>query len=94
MQPMQDRLNTPALRRLQLRLRPMLRPAGRNHQTRQANGSGHAGGDCPVQKEPAAIRDSWFAERQGLGTPLSPQELQHGVDAGIISSFILSKEGI
>jgi hypothetical protein len=94
MQPVPDRLNTPALRRLQLRLRPMLLPAGRNHQTRQANGSGHAGSDCPVQAESASVRDSWFAERQGLGTPLSTQELQHGVDAGIISSHILSKEGI
>lgn len=94
MPPMPDRLNTPALRRLQLRLRPMLRSAGRNHQARQANGSGHAGSYCPVQAESVSVRDSWFAERQGLGTPLSQQEMQHGVDAGIISSFILNKEGL
>ena len=35
------------------------------------------------------IRDRWFAERAGLGTQLSPEEIEHGVNAGIISSTLL-----
>lgn len=86
---MHDRIPTPALRRLQLRLRPLLRPARGYHQTRPGQGSGHVGSDSPVRESPAALRDHWFAERASLGTPLSDEELQHGVNAGIISGALL-----
>lgn len=82
-------LSQPALRRLQLRMRPVLRSAGRHHQTRQGASRSHAGGHSPVQAKPATVRDSWFAERENLGTPLSDAELRHGVDAGLISSALL-----
>lgn len=89
MQAVQDRIPAYALRRLQLRLRPMLRPAGRYRQARQGQSRGDAGCDSPVQAESAEIRDRWFAERAGLGTQLSPEEIEHGVNAGIISSTLL-----
>lgn len=91
MQAMQFRLPQPALRRLQLRMRPLLRAAGSYHQTRQSPGCGDAPGDSPIQAEPTSIRDRWFAERAHLGTPLNEAELTHGVNAGIISSSILNK---
>lgn len=74
---------------VQLRLRPLLRPAGGHNAARQGQGSGHAGGDSPVRKSPASPRNHWFAERAGLGTPLSDDELRHGVNAGIISGALL-----
>lgn len=86
---MHDRIPAPTLRRLQLRMRPLLRPAGGDNQARPAQGSGHAGSDSPVQTSPAALRDHWFAERASLGTPLSESELQHGVNAGIIGGALL-----
>lgn len=89
MQAVQDRIPASALRRLQLRLRPMLRPAGRYRQARQGQSRGDAGRDSPVQEQPASIRDRWFAERAHLGTFLSAEEIQHGVNAGIISSTLL-----
>ena len=89
MQPVQDRIPAYPLRRLQLRLRPMLRPVSRHHQTRQGQSRGDAGRDSPVQAEPTSFRDRWFAERAGLGTRLSTAEIQHGVNAGIISSTLL-----
>lgn len=89
MQAMPYRLHAPALRRLQLRMRPLLRPVGSNYQTRQSQGPSYAGGHSPVQDQPAQSRDSWFAERTHLGTPISDEELQHGVRAGIIASTLL-----
>lgn len=89
MQPVPDRLSQPALRRLQLRLRPMLRPVGGYYTARQGEGSGNVGSDSPVQRIPAPSRDHWFAERAHLGTPLSQAELWHGVKHGIIGSTLL-----
>lgn len=90
MHPMPDRLNPSALRRLQLRLRPVLRQAGRQRQARQGQSSGHVGGDSPIQAEPPPSRDSWFAQRTHLGTPLSEAELEHGVAVGVISATLLT----
>lgn len=89
MQPVFDRLPAPALRRLQLRMRRVLRPIGGHRQARQSPRGSDAGGHSPVQGQPASSRDSWFAERVHLGTPLSDAELQHGVNAGLISSTLL-----
>lgn len=89
MQAVQDRIPQSALRRLQLRLRPMLRAAGRYHQARQGQSWGDVGRDSPVQTKPTSVRDRWFAERAGLGTRLSTAEIQHGINAGIISSTLL-----
>ena len=89
--PMHDRISTPALRRLQLRMRPLLRPAGSYNAARQGQGGGHVGGDSPVRESPAALRNHWFAERSHLGTPLSHDELQHGVREGIISSSLVNE---
>ena len=86
---MHDRIPTPALRRLQLRMRPLLRPVGGYNAARPGQGSGHVGSDSPFRESPAALRDHWFAERTSLGTPLSHDELQHGVNAGIISGALL-----
>lgn len=86
---MHDRISTPALRRLQLRMRPLLRPAGGHNAARQGQGSGHVGSDSPVRESPAALRNHWFAERASLGTPLSHDELVHGVRVGLISNFLL-----
>ena len=88
---MHDRISTPALRRLQLRMRPLLRPAGSYNAARQGQGGGHVGGDSPVRESPAALRNHWFAERSHLGTPLSHDELQHGVREGIISSSLVNE---
>lgn len=82
-------ISQPALRRLQLRMRPVLRSAGRYHQARQSASRSHAAGHSPVQAKPTTVRDSWFAERKKLGTPLSYAELRYGVDAGLISSVLL-----
>lgn len=82
-------ISQPALRRLQLRMRPVLRSTGRYHQARQGASRSHAAGHSPVQAKPATVRDSWFAERENLGTPLSDAELRYGVDAGLISSVLL-----
>lgn len=90
MQAMPDRLDPAALRRLQLRMCPVLRPAGRYHAARQGQGSSDAGGDSPIQAEPAQVRHRWFAERRHLGTCLSQSELEHGVKVGIISGALLS----
>jgi len=90
MSSMSGHISQPALRRLQLRMRPMLRPIGGFHQAGQGTCSGDVGGDSPLQAEPASIRDSWFAERARLGTRLSEAELQHGVKAGLISATLLS----
>lgn len=78
-------------RRVQLCLRPLLRPAGGHHAARQGQSSGHAGSDSEVRKSSASLRNHWFAERAGLGTPLSHDELQHGVRAGIISSSLVNE---
>lgn len=91
MQAMPDRLNAPALRRLQLRLRPVLRAVGSNNQTRQSQGQRHAGSHSPIQDQPAPLRDRWFADRFHLGTPLSDDELRHGVNAGIIAATLLMR---
>lgn len=90
MQAMPDRISPAALRRLQLRMRPVLRTAGGQHAARQNQSSGHAVSNSPVQAEPAAIRDRWFADRAHLGTPLSPSELQHGVREAILSGSLLN----
>lgn len=84
-----DRISQPALRRLQLRMRPMLRPAGGFRQARQSQGGGNAGGHRAIRQEPAQSRDSWFAERAHLGTRLSDDEMRHGYNAGIISADLL-----
>lgn len=89
MQAVSDRISQPALRRLQLRMRPMLRPAGGVGQARQSQGGGNAGGHRAIRQEPATCRDSWFAERAHLGTPLSSSEFEHGVRAGIIGPTLL-----
>lgn len=89
MQAVSDRISPPALRRLQLRMRPMLRTAGGNHQTRQGQGSSDVGRSSALQAQPIQSRDSWFAERERFGTPLSLEELQHGVAVGIISESLL-----
>lgn len=84
------RLPAPALRRLQLRMRRVLRPVGALNLAVQAARGGDVGCDSAVRQEPAQVRDSWFAERAALGTPLSAAELRHGVNAGIISSTLLT----
>lgn len=89
MQPMPSRIPTSALRRLQLRMRPVLRKAGGHHPARQKQSSGHAVSDSLVQAIPITIRDSWFAERANLGTHLSHDELAHGVRVGLLSSALL-----
>lgn len=89
MQTMPDRISQSALRRLQLRLCPMLRKAGQYHAPRQGQSSGHAGSHSEIQEQPAQVRDRWFAERAKLGTPLSEDELQYGVRVGIIGSALL-----
>ena len=76
-------------RRVQLRLRPLLRPAGGHNATRQGQSSGHAGSDSAVREGSASPRNHWFAERVYLGTPLSDDELRVGVNAGIISGALL-----
>lgn len=88
---MHDRIPAPALRRLQLRMRPLLRQAGVNHQARQGQGISHVGGNSAIQTIPTTQRDSWFAERAHLGMPLSHDELQHGVRVGIISSSLVNE---
>lgn len=90
MHPMPDRISQPALRRLQLRLRPMLRPVGRKHQARQSQGSGDVVGHSSVQGQPAQSVDHWFAERHYLGTPLSESEFLYGINAGIIGPTLLT----
>ena len=90
MQAMPSRISPAALRRLQLRMRPMLRPAGGNHQARQGEGRRDAGGDSAVQDQPAQVRDRWFAERAHLGTALSQSELEFGVRVGLIGLALLS----
>ncbi len=89
MQAVSERISQSALRRLQLRMCPVLRPAGRYNAARQSQSGGDVGGNSPVQEQPAQIRNRWFAERKHLGTPLNESELRHGVDAGIIGSAIL-----
>lgn len=89
MQTMSDRISQPALRRLQLRLCPVLRPARSLYQARQGQGGGNAGRNSALQAQPIQSRDSWFSERKWLGTPLSFEELQHGVSVGIISESLL-----
>lgn len=90
MSPMPDRISQPALRRLQLRLRPMLRQVGRKHQARQSQSSRNVVSHSPVQEQPAQSVDHWFAERHYLGTPLSESEFQYGINAGIIGSTLLT----
>lgn len=81
----------PALRRLQLRMRRVLRAPGREYAPRQSPCSGDAGSDSPVQGQPAQVRDRWFAERAHLGARLSESELAHGVAMGVISSALLEE---
>lgn len=66
-------------------------PSGVHNTARQGQSSGYVGGNSPVQTSAATPRDYWFAERAHLGTPLSQDELQHGVRAGIISSFLVNE---
>lgn len=89
MSAVSDRISQSALRRLQLRMRKMRGASGGHNPARQGQGIGHAVSDCTIQGQPIQSRDSWFAERIHLGTPLSDDELRHGVNAGIINSVIL-----
>lgn len=84
-----DRISQPALRRLQLRMRKMRGASGGYNPARQGQGIGNAVSDCALQGQPTQSRDSWFAERSGLGTRLSDAEMQHGYNAGIISAALL-----
>jgi len=89
MHAMPNSLDQSALRRVQLHVRALLRMVGGNNEARQSQGSSHAVSHSPVQGQPAPSRDSWFAERIHLGTPLGDAELKHGVNAGLISSTLL-----
>lgn len=89
MSAVSDRISQSSLGRLRLRMRAVLRPVGGYNQARQDQGERHAGGNSTVQGKPIQSRDSWFAERASLGTPLSDEELRHGVNAGIIHSALL-----
>ncbi len=89
MQAVPDRIPQSALRRLQLRMRPVLRSVGVNDAAQQGAGSDDAGGHSAIREQSAQTRDRWFAEREFLGTPLSAEELRYGVNAGIISSTLL-----
>ena len=82
-------ISQPALRRLQLRLRPLLRAPGRIDTPGQGQGGGDVGCDSAVQGQPAQVRDRWFAERKHLGTPLSQSELEHGVRMGLLGSVLV-----
>lgn len=94
MQAMPDRISQPALRRLQLRMRPVLCEVGRHHQAEQTPSAGDAGDHSQVRQEPASVRDSWFAERAQLGTKLSRAEIEHGVRHGIVSGTLLNEPSI
>jgi len=87
---MPGHISQSALRRLQLRMRPVLRPTRGYRAAKQGACGGDAGCNSAVREEPATIRDRWFAERADLGIPLSDAELRHGVNAGIISSTLLN----
>lgn len=89
MQTMSSRLSPASLGRLRLRMRSVLRPFGGYNQARQSPSGCNAGGYSPIQSQSTTCRDHWFAERAYLGTPLSDDELRHGVKAGIISSTLL-----
>lgn len=89
MQAMPSRLHQPDLRGLLIRLRPLLRAARGYYPARQSQSQRHAGSHSPVQDQPAQVRDRWFADRAHLGTPISDEELRHGVRAGIIAATLL-----
>lgn len=93
MQAMPDRISPASLRALRLRMCLVLRSPSGNHQAGQGESSSDAGGDSPVQEQPASVRDRWFAERAHLGTKLSQSELEHGVRAGLLGSAVLMIEG-
>lgn len=93
MQAMPDRISPASLRALRLRMCLVLRSPSGNHQAGQGESSSDAGGDSPVQEQPAPIRDRWFAERAHFGTKLSQSELEHGVRAGLLGSAVLMIEG-
>lgn len=83
-------ISQPALRRLQLRMFPVLRPTRAFSEAKQSARGGDAGCNSAVREEPAKVRDRWFAERVHLGTQLSDDELWYGVKVGIISSTLLN----
>jgi len=89
MSAMPNRINQSALRPLQLCVSAVLRQAGCQDQAGQGESISHAAGNSAVQGQSVPRVHSWFAERIFLGTPLSLSELQHGVNAGIISSTLL-----
>ena len=91
MQAVFGSISQPALRRLQLRMRPLLRSVGRYHEARQGQGGGHAGSDSAVRTVTVTVRDYWFAEREHLGVKLSDAELRHGVRVGILSSSLVNE---
>jgi hypothetical protein len=90
MHTLPDRVRPSASLRLQLPVRPLLCQACGHHTAMQSEGNSHAGGHCTVQAEPSKVRDSWFAQRVHLGTPLSWDEIRHGVNHGIVSATLLS----
>lgn len=84
MHAMHERLDPAELRRLQLRLRHVLRALDPQHAAEQAPGGGDVGGDCALSRLTWPGRD--FGVRgPGLDeTPLSWDEARLALTAGLV----------
>lgn len=94
-----DRISLPALRRLQMRLcgpsarQQMAARVARQQVAKALPWMGFEPAAVPALT-PSQVRARWFAERERLGTPLSDDELRHGVRMGLIASVLLQDEAV
>lgn len=79
-----DRISAPSLRRLQLRMRAMLRTAGAFDANGRATKGGNACGDRPFSWRPQPQRGALLRRADPDETPLSPSEVEHARRIGVI----------
>lgn len=85
MQRLQDRISQPALGRLQLRVRAVLRASGAQHRARQAPGQCDAAGHCQIPRGAGTQGDSRLRAPDQDETPLSTSEILHAIQIGVIT---------
>lgn len=90
MQRMQDRISQPALGRLQLRMRAVLRASGAQHRARQAPGQRDARSHCQIPRGAGTQGDSRLREPDQDETPLSLEEVVHAIRIGVISVDVVT----
>ena len=82
---LQDRISPALLRRIQLRVRPMLRPSGHISTAQQTPTRGDAGSYKPLSWRAETVRCAGLRKADEFETPLSRSEISYGIKNGLIA---------